>query len=66
VNLQQHVLDKPLAIPGIKKKGWRNQSFTGGDKFMATAAGIRGGAPVELVLECVRWCAEKAKGRAGA
>jgi hypothetical protein len=66
VNLQQHVLGKPLAIPRIKKKGRRNQSFTGGDEFTTTAAGTRGGAPVELVLERVRWCAGKAKGRAGA
>jgi hypothetical protein len=66
VNLQQHVLDKPLAIPRIKKKGRRNQSFTGGDEFTTAAAGTRGGALVKLVLERVRWCAEKAKGRAGA
>jgi hypothetical protein len=66
VNLQQHVLDKPLPIPKIKKKGRRNQSFTGGDEFTAAAAGTRGGAPVELVLKCVRWCTVKAKGRAGA
>jgi hypothetical protein len=37
VNLQQHVLDKPLAIPRIKKKEWRNQSFTSGDEFTAAA-----------------------------
>jgi hypothetical protein len=66
VNLQQHVLDKSLAIPRIKKKGRRNQSFTGGDEFATAAAGTRGGAPVELVLKRVRWCAEKAKARAGA
>jgi hypothetical protein len=47
------VLDKPLAIPRIKKKERRNQSFTGGDEFTAAAAGTRGGAPVELVFECV-------------
>jgi hypothetical protein len=66
VILQQHVLDKPLAIPRIKKKGLRNQSFTGGDEFTTAAAGTRGGTLVELVLKCVRWCAEKAKGRVGA
>jgi hypothetical protein len=48
VNLQHHVLDKPPAIPKIKKNGRRNQSFTGGDEFTATTAGTRGGAPVEL------------------
>jgi hypothetical protein len=66
VNLQQHVLDKPLAILRIKKKWRRNQSFTGGEEFTTAVAGTRGGAPVELVLERVRWCAEMAKGRAGA
>jgi hypothetical protein len=65
VNLQQHVLDKPLAIPKIKKKGRRNQSFIGGDDFTAAAAGTRGGAPVELVLKSVEWCAAGAKGSAG-
>jgi transposase InsO family protein len=45
-NLQQHELDKPLAIPRIKKKVWRNQSFTGDDEF-TTAAGTRGGGAEE-------------------
>jgi hypothetical protein len=48
-NLQQHELDKPLAIPRIKKKVRRNQSFTGGDEFTA-AAGTRGGGAEE------NWC----------
>jgi hypothetical protein len=39
VNLQQHVLDKHLAIPRIKKKGRRNQSFTGGDELTAAETG---------------------------
>jgi hypothetical protein len=40
-------------------------SFTGGDKFTMEAAGTRGGDAGELVLERVRWCAEKAKGGIG-
>jgi hypothetical protein len=41
------VLVKPLAIPKIKKKERRNQSFTGGDELTA-AAGTRGGGAGEL------------------
>jgi hypothetical protein len=63
-NLQQHVLDKPLATPRIKKKERRNQSFTGGDELMA-AAGTRGGGAGGIgarvrVLVC---CGGKGKGR---
>jgi hypothetical protein len=63
-NLQQHVLDKPLAIPRIKKKERRNQSFTGGDEFTA-AAGTRGGGAGGIgsrvrVLVC---CGGKGEGR---
>jgi hypothetical protein len=43
VNLQQHVLDKHLAIPRIKKKGRRNQSFTGGDEFHGGGGNRDGG-----------------------
>jgi hypothetical protein len=64
-NLQQHMLDKPLAIPRIKKKERMNQSFTGGDELTA-AAGARGGGAGELGLGCVRWCVAGAKGGAGA
>jgi hypothetical protein len=64
-NLRQHVLVKPLAIPRIKKKERRDQSFTGGDELTA-AAGTRGGGAGELGLGCVRWCVAGAKGRAGA
>jgi hypothetical protein len=34
-NLRQHVLVKLLAIPRIKKKERRDQSFTGGDELTA-------------------------------
>jgi hypothetical protein len=64
-NLQQHVLDKPLAIPRIKKKERRNQSFTGGDELTAAARTQVGGAG-ELGLGCVRWCVAGAKGGAAA
>jgi hypothetical protein len=65
-NLQQPELDEPLVNPRRKKEGQRRLSFTGGEEFTTAAVGTRGGAPVELVLERVRWCAEKAKGWAGA
>jgi hypothetical protein len=63
-NLQQHVLDKPLAIPRIKKKERRNESFTGSDEFTA-AAGTRGGGAGGIgarvrVLVC---CRGKGEGR---
>jgi hypothetical protein len=63
-NLQQHELDKTLAIPRIKKKERRNQSFTGGDEFTA-AAGTRGGGAGGIgarvrVLVC---CGGKGEGR---
>jgi hypothetical protein len=48
VNLQQHVLDKPLVNPRRKKEGQQRLSFTGGDEITTAAAGTRGGAPVEL------------------
>jgi hypothetical protein len=48
VNLQQHVLDKPLVNPRREKEGRRRLSFTGGDEFTTAAVGTRGGAPVEL------------------
>jgi hypothetical protein len=38
VNLQQHVLDKPLVNSIRKKEGRRRSSFTGGDEFMTAAA----------------------------
>jgi hypothetical protein len=56
VNLQKHVLDKPLAIPRIKKKERRNESFTGGDEFTAAVAGTEaaamesGGARAHVVV----------------
>jgi hypothetical protein len=46
-NLRQHVLLKLLAIPRIKKKERRDQSFIGGDELTA-AAGTRGGGVGEL------------------
>jgi hypothetical protein len=65
VNLQQHVLDKPLAIPRIKKKGRRNQSFTGGDEFTAAAETV---AAAKESGGCSSACdgAAGAKGGAGA
>jgi hypothetical protein len=48
VNLQQHVLDKPLVNLRSKKERRRRLSFTGGDEITTAAAGTRGGAPVEL------------------
>jgi ABC-type uncharacterized transport system YnjBCD ATPase subunit len=50
------VLDKPLAVPRIKKKERRNQSFTGGDEFTAATAGTEveakesGGARARVVV----------------
>jgi hypothetical protein len=64
-NLRQHVLVKLLAIPRIKKKERRDQSFTGGDELTA-AAGTRGGGARKLGLTCVCWCVAEAKGGAGA
>jgi hypothetical protein len=64
-NLRQHVLVKLLAIPRIKKKERRDQSFTGGDEFTA-AAGTRGDGVGGIGLTCVCWCVAEAKGGAGA
>jgi hypothetical protein len=64
-NLQQSELDEPLVNPRRKKEGRRRLSFTGGDEITTAAAGTRGGNAGELVLERVRWCAEKAKGGTG-
>jgi hypothetical protein len=65
VNLQQHVLDKPLVNPKRSEGRRRRWSFTDGDACTA-AAGTRGGDAGELGLGCVRWCAAGAKGGAGA
>jgi hypothetical protein len=65
VNLQQHVLDKPLVNPRNKKEGRRRLSFTGGDENTTAAAGTRGGALVELGSSAWSWCVGKAKGGAG-
>jgi hypothetical protein len=64
-NLQQSELDEPLVNPKRRKEGRRRLSFTGGDEITTVAAGTRGGDAGELVLERVRWCAEKAKGGTG-
>jgi hypothetical protein len=64
-NLRQHVLVKLLAIPRIKKKERRDQSFTGGDELTA-AAGTRGGGVGGIGLTCVCWCVAEDKGGAGA
>jgi hypothetical protein len=64
-NLQQSELDEPLVNPKRRKEGWRRLSFTGGDEIRTAATGTRGGDAGELVLERVRWCAEKAKGGTG-
>jgi hypothetical protein len=64
-NLQQSELDEPLVNPRRRKEGRRRLSFTGGGVFTTAAAGTRGGDAGDLVLERVRWCAEKAKGGAG-
>jgi hypothetical protein len=64
-NLRQHVLVMLLAIPRIKKKERRDQSFTGGDELTA-AAGTRGGGVGGIGLTYVCWCVAKAKGGAGA
>jgi hypothetical protein len=61
-NLRQHVLVKPLAIPRIKKKERRDQSFTSGNELTA-AAGTRGGGVGGIGLTCVEWSAAGAKGR---
>jgi hypothetical protein len=61
-NLQQSELDEPLVNPKRRKEGWRRLSFTGGDEIRTAATGTRGGDAGELVIERVRWCAEKAKG----
>jgi hypothetical protein len=61
-NLRQHVVVKPLAIPRIKKKERRDQSFTGGDELTA-AAGTRGGGVGGIGVMCVKWSAAGAKGR---
>jgi hypothetical protein len=53
--LQQYELDKPLAIPRIKKEERQNQSFTDGDEFTA-AAGNRGGGAEE------NWCSSACSG----
>jgi hypothetical protein len=65
VNLQQHVLDKPLVNPKRSEGRRRRWSFTDGDAC-TTAAGTRGGGAGELGLSCVRWCAAGANGGAGA
>jgi hypothetical protein len=59
--LQQFELDEPLVNPKRRKEGQWRLSFTGGDEITTAAAGTRGGDAGELVLERVRWCAEKAK-----
>jgi hypothetical protein len=64
-NLQQSELDEPLVNPRRKREGRRRLSFTGGDEFTTAAAGTRGDDAGDLVLERVRWCAERAKGGAG-
>jgi hypothetical protein len=65
VNLQQHVLDKPLVNPRNKKEGRRRLSFTGGDEnTTAAVAGTRGDAPVELGSSAWSRCVGKAKGGA--
>jgi hypothetical protein len=64
-NLQQSELDEPLVNPKRRKEGRQRLSFTGGDEFTTAAAGTRGGDAGDLVLERVRWCAERAKGGAG-
>jgi hypothetical protein len=65
VNLQQHMLDKPLVNPRSKKEGRRRLSFTGGDEITTAAAGTRGGALVELGSSAWSRCVGKAKGGAG-
>jgi hypothetical protein len=64
-NLRQSELDEPLVNPKRRKEGRWRLSFTGGDEITTAAAGTRGGDAGELVLERVRWCAEKAKGGIG-
>jgi hypothetical protein len=64
-NLHQFELDEPLLNPRRKKEGRWRLSFTGGDEITTAAAETRGCDAGELVLERVRWCAEKAKGGAG-
>jgi hypothetical protein len=54
-NLQQHKLDKPLAIPRTKKEERGNQSFTGGDEFTAAAENRGGGAEEN-------WCSSAGSG----
>jgi hypothetical protein len=64
-NLRQHVLVKLLAIPRIKEKERRDQSFTGGDELTA-AEETRGGGVGGIRLTCVCWCVAEEKGGAGA
>jgi hypothetical protein len=64
-NLQQSELDEPLVNPKRRKEGQQRLFFTGGDEFTTATAGTRGGDAGDLVLERVRWCAERAKGGAG-
>jgi hypothetical protein len=64
-NLQQSELDEPLVNPRRKRERRWRLSLTGGDEFTTAAAGTRGGDAGDLVLERVRWCAERAKGGAG-